>query len=190
MTITSSAITAGEAVGTSAFAIALGSFPSGETAIGDLTSFSISLGGQTMSETLGTVSLSNSTLWKDVKVGSGYVLESTWTAAHVFTTPFPGGTLQDVGNSTSSSTASYTGVSATGEWALQPAAVPLPASAWLLLSGATGLSLMARRRKIPIISREPSLVSASALRHARVDTRGLCNRHKNAMSLRIDFISL
>lgn len=144
LTLSSSLLTPTDATGATQFDLTLQEIAgAGETALGDLTSFTFTFAGHTLSLADFT---GNSTGWRDNFPGEPLnVLESTWSASHAFTTPFPGGTLLDIGNSTQNSFASFGSQTATGEWVLRP--VPLPAAAWLLLSGMGGLAALARRRQ-------------------------------------------
>jgi hypothetical protein len=137
LTLTSSLLTPSNATGATQFSLMAAQITgAGETVLGDVSSFSFTLGGQSLSTANMT---SNSTGWADEYPGEpNNVLESTWSASRTT----PGGILQVVGNSTQNSlgdlvTATMGTLSATGEWVLSPATpVPLPASAWLLLGGA------------------------------------------------------
>lgn len=150
LTLSSSLLTPTDSTGATQFDLTLQQIAgAGETVLGDLTSFTFTFAGHTLNLADFT---GNSTGWRDNFPGEPLnVLESTWSASHTFTTPFPGGTLLDVGNSTQNSFASFGSQTATGEWVLRP--VPLPAAAWLLLSGIGGLAALTRRRQsVPVLS--------------------------------------
>ncbi len=146
LTLTSSLLTPSDATGATQFSLMLNQILAAqETVLGDVSAFSFSFGGKSLSKADLT---SNSTGWADKFPGApNNVLESTWAASHTFA----GGTLQVVGNSTPTSygdlvTATMGTLSATGQWVLA-APVPLPASAWLLLGGIVPLFGFARRRR-------------------------------------------
>jgi hypothetical protein len=149
LTLSSSLLTPSNATGATQFSLMLGQIDAaGETVLGDVSAFTFSFGGQTLSKDDMT---SNSTGWADMFPGEpNNVLESTWSASH---TIGGGSILQVVGNSTPTSygnlvTATMGTLSATGEWMLAPPTpVPLPASAWLLLGGVAALSGFARKQR-------------------------------------------
>ncbi len=141
LVLSSSQLTAQDASGAAQFNLT----GTGATALGEVASFSFSFDGHSLS----SVS-SNSTGWRDNYPGEPVnLLESTWTSSQTFGTP-PFGTLQVVGNSTQYSTATFGSASATGEWVLAP--VPLPASAWLMLTGVGALGFAATRRGTPPVA--------------------------------------
>jgi hypothetical protein len=147
LTLTSSLLTPSDATGAAQFSLMLAQIvAAGETVLGDVSAFTFSFAGQTLST---SDMKSNSTGWADMYPDEpNNILESTWSASHTFSN----GTLQVVGNSTPTSygdlvTATMGTQSATGEWLLVPK-VPLPASIWTLLGGIALLfgSMRARQR--------------------------------------------
>jgi hypothetical protein len=148
LTLSSSLLTPGNATGASQFSLMLAQInAAGETVLGDVSAFTFSFGGQSLSK---SDLNSNSTGWADMFPGEpNNVLESTWGASHTFGSSI----LQVVGNSTPTSfgdlvTATMGTLSATGEWTLAPPTpMPLPASAWLLLGGVAALSGFARKQR-------------------------------------------
>ena len=138
LTLTSSLLTPSNATGATQFSLMLAQIvAAGETVLGDVSAFTFSFGGKTLSRTDMTA---NSTGWADMFPGEpNNILESTWSASHTFSGG-ASGMLQVVGNSTPTSygdlvTASMGTLSATGEWVLVPTTVPLPASLWFMLGG-------------------------------------------------------
>jgi hypothetical protein len=139
LTLTSSLLTPSNATGATQFSLTPAQITAAhETVLGDVSAFSFSFGGKTLTR---TDMKSNSTGWADMFPGEpNNVLESTWSASHVFGGG-NSGTLQVVGNSTPTSygdlvTATMGTLSATGEWVLvPPAPVPLPPSLSLMLGG-------------------------------------------------------
>jgi hypothetical protein len=149
LTLTSSLLLPTDATGATQFSLMLAQInAAGETVLGDVSAFTFTLGGKTLSKSDLT---SNSTGWADMYPGEpNNILESTWSASHVFGSG-SSGTLQVVGNSTPTSygnlvSATMGTLSATGEWVLAPAApVPLPPSLALMLGGLALLSVGLRR---------------------------------------------
>jgi hypothetical protein len=152
LTLTSSLLLPTDATGATQFSLMLAQITAaGETVLGDVSAFTFTLGGKTLSKSDMT---SNSTGWADMYPGEpNNILESTWAASHIFGTG-SSGTLQVVGNSTPTSygdlvTATMGTLSATGEWVLAPASpVPLPPSLALMLGG-LGLVSVCIRRPLP-----------------------------------------
>ncbi len=152
VTLSSPSLTAQDASGATQFNLT----GTGSTALAEVSSFSFSFDGHTLSSIT-----SNSTGWRDNYPGEPInVLESTWTASHTFGNGSPPvGTLQVAGNSTQYSTVTFGSASATGEWELvPPTTVPLSGSALFLISG-SGLLLRARSRAP---SRSSSLLGCAA----------------------------
>ncbi|MGC1523396.1 MAG: hypothetical protein WA803_17770 [Steroidobacteraceae bacterium] len=146
LTLTSSLLTPSNATGATQFSLMLAQIvAAGETVLGDVSAFTFSFGGQTLST---SDMKSNSTGWADMYSGEpNNILESTWSSSHTFSN----GTLQVVGNSTPTSygdkvTATMGTLSATGEWVLPKTQVPLPASIWTLLGGFALLFATTRAR--------------------------------------------
>jgi len=142
ITLSSASLTAQDAEGTAQFDLT----GSGSGALAEVAAFSFSFDGHSLSSVT-----SNSTGWRDNYPGEPVnFLESTWTASETFGNSNPPvGTLQVIQSSGQTSTVSFGGVTASGYWALQPAAtpVPVPASVWLLLPSLASFGLLARRRK-------------------------------------------
>jgi hypothetical protein len=161
LTLSSSLLTPSNATGASQFSLMLAQInAAGETVLGDVSAFTFSFGGQSLSK---SDLNSNSTGWADMFPGEpNNVLESTWGASHTFGSSI----LQVVGNSTPTSfgdlvTATMGTLTATGEWTLvPPTPVPLPASAWLLLGGVAALSGFARKQRWRLTAFNPGGAAA------------------------------
>ena len=111
----------------------------GETALGDVSSFTFSFAGQTLTKSDITSIASG---WTDEGSGPLGNLLSSWSAANTFAT----GTL-NLGNNSENSFAEFGSQSAVGFWLISPPSpVPLPDTGWLLLSGIGILGFFAKSR--------------------------------------------
>ncbi len=119
----------------------------GETAVGDISAFSLTFAtGETLSLANSTFS-NNSTGWSDDSTGH---LTSTWTISRTDSS----GTLQVAsvpyaGTSVAQSVLTSGTTQDFGYWKLDTTPVPVPAAVWLFGSGLAGLIAARRRRPSP-----------------------------------------
>jgi len=141
ISITSSLITS------TSFSVTLAQLAAaGQTAIGDISAFNFTFAnGENLA--LSNTTFSNSTGWSDNSNGE---LTSTWNASRSVTSP--SGTLQVAsvpyaGTSVASTVLTSGTTQDFGYWQVVATPVPLPAPAWLMVSGLGGLIAVGRRRR-------------------------------------------